>query len=222
MAENLPCRFDLCQTALKEAICWKGWQHCPVRSREGPTRRQLKPSPGHTPSRSSFREGLTAQRERAVGKALLKSSKAVFPGPHCPTGRLPMIRRVHNIQGCRGEKERGLQTSLHFWLCWLQEVDLTSFSTGTMKRQPISKGSKDGNSETLTRMCWGQRATLLFKYFCKWHKPSKRFSNSKSGCFEAHMPHALNHHENISNQKKKKGYEYDFLHFKKKVCTLWG
>lgn len=115
MAENLPCRFDLCQTALKEAICWKGYTygfiHCPVRSREGPTRRQLKPSPGHTPSRSSFREGLTAQRERAVGKTLLKSSKAVFPCPHCPTGRLPMTRRVHNIQGCR--REEGLLSRYH-------------------------------------------------------------------------------------------------------------
>lgn len=82
-----------------------GWKHCPVSFREGPTRRQLKPSPGHTLSRSSFREGLTAQREKAVGEALLKSSKAVCPGPHVPTGRLPMARLVHNIQGCRGEKE---------------------------------------------------------------------------------------------------------------------
>lgn len=146
-----------------------GWKHYPVRFREGPTRRQLKPSPGHTLSRSSFRDGLAAQRERAVGEVLLKS-KAVRPGPHSPAGRLPIARLVHNIQGCRGKKK----TSLHFWLCWLQEVGLTSFSTGTMKRQPISKGSKDGKSETLTHMCWGQRAALLFKYFCKWHKPSKR------------------------------------------------
>lgn len=176
MAENLPCRFDLCQTALKEAICGKAGRLV-TRRREvqgKPCKATVKASSWVHPAQVLLQRGTHCSKGADSGRGAPEVFWNCMCPQQAPYGQISSHAALGAAEGKK--RKRCWAERLRFWRRGLTEVYLTGFSTGTIQWQPISKGSKDGKPETLIRMGWGQRAALLFKYFYKRHKPSKRLA----------------------------------------------